>query len=138
MVISSIGLRPLTGSCPWAPRVLLHLFLFIQMVHRMEILWLVLVFPSKPVISMRLSDSASNFTAEIWAIIKALEQIKYSVASKYIVFTDSLLCLQALQSMKLEHPLIGDLPKKTLFFVGYPAILTLGVMKGKTLLPSLH
>ena len=65
------------------------------------------VFPSNTVISMRLPDSASIFTAEIWAIIKALEQIKYSVASKYTVFTDSLLCLQALQSMKLEHPVIG-------------------------------
>ena len=56
------------------------------------------VFPSNTVISMRLPDSVSIFTAEIWAIIKALEEIKYSVAFKYIVFTDSLLCLQALQS----------------------------------------
>ena len=38
---------------------------FIQMVHGMDILWLV--------ISMRLPDSASIFTAEVWAIIKALE-----------------------------------------------------------------
>ena len=30
------------------------------------------------------------------------------------------------------------LPKKTLFCVGYPAILALGVMKGQTMLPSLH
>ena len=43
-----------------------------------------IAFPSNTVIS------ASIFTAEIWAIIKALEEIKYSVASKYIVFTDSL------------------------------------------------
>ena len=55
------------------------------------------VFPSNSVISIRLPDSASIFTAEIGAIVKA----------KYIVFTDSLSCLQALQSMKLEHPLIG-------------------------------
>ena len=48
------------------------------------------VFPSNTVISMRLPDSASVFTAEVWAIIKALEQIKDSNASKYIVFTDSL------------------------------------------------
>ena len=34
---------------------------------------------------MRLPDSASVFTAEVWAIIKALEQIKNSTASKYIV-----------------------------------------------------
>ena len=36
------------------------------------------VFPSNTVISMRLPDSASVFTAEVWAIIKALEQIKDS------------------------------------------------------------
>ena len=71
-------------------------FQFIQMVHGMEILWLVLVFPSNSVISIRLPDSASIFTAEIRAIVKA----------KYIVFRDSLSCLQALQSIKLEHPLI--------------------------------
>ena len=40
-------------------------------------------FPSNTAISMRLPDSASIFTGEIWAIIKALEQIKYSVVSKY-------------------------------------------------------
>ena len=48
------------------------------------------VFPSDNVISMRLPDSASVFTAEVWAIIKALEQIKDSIVSKYIIFTDSL------------------------------------------------
>ena len=44
------------------------------------------VYPSNTVISMRLPDSASVFTAEVWAIIKALDQIKISSASKYIVF----------------------------------------------------
>ena len=62
------------------------------------------VFPSNTIISMRLPDSVSIFTTEIWGIIKALEEIKNSVASKYIVFTDTLSCLQALQYMKLEHP----------------------------------
>ena len=62
------------------------------------------VFASNTIICMRLPDSAFVFTAEIWAIIKTLEEIKNSVVSKYICFTDSLSCLQA--SMKLEHPLI--------------------------------
>ena len=53
------------------------------------------VFPSDTVISMKLPDSI--ITAENWVIIKVLEQIKDSVASKYIIFTDSLLCLQVLQ-----------------------------------------
>ena len=73
------------------------------------------VFPPNTVISMRLPDSASVFTAEVWAIIKALEQIKESFASKYIVFTDSLSCLQALHHMKMEHPLIGMVIRKGVF-----------------------
>ena len=59
--------------------------------------------------------SNTVFTAEVWAIIKALEQIKNSIASKYIVFTDSLSCLQALHHMKLEHPLIGMVIRKCVF-----------------------
>ena len=72
-------------------------------------------FPSNTVISMRLPDSASIFTADVWAIIEALEQIKDSIASKYIVFTDSLSCLQALHHIKLEHPLIGMVIRKCVF-----------------------
>ena len=64
---------------------------------------------------MRLPNSASVFTAEVWAIINALEQIKDSNASKYIAFTDSLSCLQALHHMKLEHPLIGMVIRKCVF-----------------------
>ena len=81
-------------------------------------------FQSNTVISMRLPDSASVFTAEVWAIIKALEQIKISSASKYIVYTDSLSCLQALHHMKLEHPLIRKCvllniaKKRHCFFLG--------------------
>ena len=81
---------------------------------------------------------------EIWAIIKILEEIKNSVASKYIVFTDSLTCFQALQSMKLEHPLIGMMIRKCFFifyfdnkdisvcWIGYLAILVLAVTKRQT------
>ena len=48
------------------------------------------VFPSDTVISMKLPNSASVFTAEVRAVIKELEQIKDTMASKNIVFTDSL------------------------------------------------
>ena len=71
------------------------------------------VFPSDTEFSMRLPDSASIFTAEIWAIIKALDEMKNASASKFIIFTDSLSCLlQALLYMKLEHPLIGMVIRK--------------------------
>ena len=42
----------------------------------MGMLWLVLVFPSATEFSTRLPDSASIFTADIWAIDKALDEIK--------------------------------------------------------------
>ena len=73
------------------------------------------VSPSDTELSMRLPDSASIFTAEIWAIITALEEIKNASESKFIIFTDSLSCLQALLYMKLEHPLIGMAIRKCVF-----------------------
>ena len=54
---------------------------------------------------------------DIWAIIKALEEIKNAFPSKCILFTDSLSCLQALLYMKLEH-----IANKDIIFYGYPAI----------------
>ena len=101
------------------------------------------VFLSNTIISMRLPDSASIFTAEIWAIIKALEE-RNSIVSKYFVFTDSLSCLQALQSMKLEHPLIGMVIRKCLFLkfdnknIIFCWVLALEVTKKQTLVSMLH
>ena len=66
-------------------------------------------------LSMILPDSASIFTAEIWAIITALEEFKNASASKFIIFTDSLSCFQALLYTKLEHPLIGMAIRKCVF-----------------------
>ena len=65
---------------------------------------------------MILSDLASVFMAEVWAIVKHLEQITNASSSNYIVFTDSLSCLQTLQHMKLEHPLIWDGDTKMCLF----------------------
>ena len=73
------------------------------------------VFPLDTEFSMRLPDSASIFTAEIWAIIKALDEMKNASASKFIIFTDSLSCHQALLYMKLEHSLIGMVIRKCVF-----------------------
>ena len=81
----------------------------------MGILWHVLVFPSDTKLSMRMPELAFIFTAEIWEIINALEDIKNVSASTFIIFTDSLSCLQALLYVKLEHPLIGMLMCKCAF-----------------------
>ena len=47
-----------------------------------------ILFPSDTVISSRQPNSASIFTAEIWAFIKALEQIKKLCCIQIQVFTD--------------------------------------------------
>ena len=44
-----------------------------------------------------------------------MEEIKNASASKFIIFTDSLSCLQALLYMKLEHPLTGMVIQKCVF-----------------------
>ena len=81
------------------------------------------MFPSDTVISMRLLDSAAIFTAEIVAIINGQESIKTSAAFKYIIFIDSVSCLQAY--MKLEYPLIGMMIRRC-------TMLALGIMKRQT------
>ena len=63
----------------------------------------VFVFPSDIVISMRLADSSSIFTAEIWAIIKEFW------------------CLQSLQYMKVKYPLIGMMIESVFCFGGFRA-----------------
>jgi ribonuclease HI len=54
----------------------------------------------------RLPDRASIFTAEIQAILLALDHIAKSSDSHFIIFSDSKSCLQAIANLKLEHPLI--------------------------------
>ena len=78
-----------------------HVHLFIRSSSWVGIMWL--VFPSSTTLCMRLPDSASIFTAEIGAIIKALEQIKDYVAFKYIVFKDSLSDSAAKSALELPH-----------------------------------
>ena len=82
-------------------------FLFIHIVHGMGILWLLLVFQSDTVISLKLSDLTSIFrhTAEVWNKLKI-------PLHPNMLFLRSLSCLQALQYTKLEHPLIGMVIRK--------------------------
>ena len=68
------------------------------------------------VIPTRLPDSASVFTAEIWAIIEDLKPIKDSVASKYIIFLQTPFCDSSLYNiLNLEHRLIGMVIRKFVF-----------------------
>ena len=73
-------------------------FLFIQMVHGMEMLWLVLqIFHQTPYLLLKFGQSLKP-----WSKLKILLHPN----------TDSLSCLQALHHMKLEHPLIGMVIRK--------------------------
>ena len=73
------------------------------------------VLPPDTELSMILPDSASIFTAAIWAIITALEEIKNASVSRFIIFTDLLSCLEAFLYMKLEHPVIWMAIRKCVF-----------------------
>ena len=75
-------------------------FLFIQLVHGMGILWLVLVFLPDTVIS------ASIFTAEVWAIIKALERIRFSCILIYYFYRLRQILLPSLLWMCLVSRLV--------------------------------
>ena len=61
------------------------------------------------VASLRLPPPASIFTAEAKAIILALKFIAASNKSKFIICSDSLSCLLAIQSAKLKNPIIKEI-----------------------------
>ncbi|HIP82064.1 MAG TPA: reverse transcriptase-like protein, partial [Desulfocapsa sulfexigens] len=54
----------------------------------------------------RLPDDSSIFTAEAKAILLALRHIGKAQYKSFIIFSDSLSCLQAIQGCKTDHPII--------------------------------
>ena len=77
----------------------------------------------------RLPDCASIFSAESQAIMLALDFIEVSQHDKFAIFSDSISCLQAIDSAKAggsydqvhtrEMPLSTVYLKKPLYFGGY-------------------
>ena len=57
------------------------------------------VAPNNP-FSCRLRDHCSTYTAELQAILFALKQAYQSQESKFVIFSDSLSALQALEKLK--------------------------------------
>lgn len=57
-------------------------------------------------LSCRISDNASIFNAELVAIYKALEHILYCNENNYIIFTDSMSSIQALQDIFSDNPIV--------------------------------
>jgi ribonuclease HI len=64
------------------------------------------------VTSLRLPQNASIFTAEACALNLALEYIETSQQSKFIIFSDSMSCLQALNNFKIQNTQILDILEK--------------------------
>ena len=54
----------------------------------------------------RIPDGASIFSAEAVALINALKLVRSSTLKKFIIFTDSLSCLQSIENEDLSNPLI--------------------------------
>ena len=65
--------------------------------------------PDGDVITFRLPNNASIFSAELKAIHLALYHIESEGYWRYIIFTDSLFAMQALQNDKIENPIIVNL-----------------------------
>ena len=60
----------------------------------------------------RIQDHSSIFTAEARAILLALECIEHSNRKRFLIFTDSMSCLQALDHLKIDHPIIEEIISK--------------------------
>ena len=54
----------------------------------------------------RIQNHSSIFTAEARAILLALECIEHSNRKRFLIFTNSMSCLQALDHLKIDHPII--------------------------------
>jgi len=80
--------------------------------------------------TVRLPDNASIFTAKIHALYMALDIIRRTRSKDYVIFSDSLFSLQAIESCKFENLLILKILKehnqlinsgKSITFAGFPA-----------------
>ena len=57
--------------------------------------------------SYRLRDGCSIFTAEVEAIDKALKYVKVSSVERFVIFSDSMSVLQAIESQESKNPLVN-------------------------------
>ena len=59
--------------------------------------------------SVRLPDKSSIYTAELRALLLALELFEGSIKKQFIIFSDSLSAMQALNNPHADHPLVGEI-----------------------------
>jgi ribonuclease HI len=74
-----------------------------------------MVYKNNIVVTARLPDGSSVFSAELHAILMALDFSDRKEASQFVIFSDSLSCLQAIHSSKWSSPLIGNILEKCHF-----------------------
>ena len=64
------------------------------------------------IVKRRLPGQVSIYTAELCAIQLALDVVNNSNEDKYIIYVDSLSCLQAIEQQHIDHPLVLDVLEK--------------------------
>ena len=63
-------------------------------------------------LASRLPNHSSIFSAEAIGIVLAMQRMKVLPGKKFIIFSDSKSCLQDLQNLNLDHPVIGKILKE--------------------------
>ena len=81
-------------------------------------------------IAFRLPSHASIFSAELKAILVALDCMKVSTKKQFILFSDSLSALQAIRNHKLDNTLVMQI------ILRYNKLLSLGKNMGFCWVPS--
>jgi ribonuclease HI len=64
------------------------------------------------VVTARLPDGSSIFSAEAHAVVLALEFIEAHGSSRFVIFSDSMSCLQAINNAKWSNPIIRCILEK--------------------------
>ena len=67
------------------------------------------LFPNGAQKSIGLPDKSSIYTAELRALLLALELIEGSIKKQFIIFSDSLSAMQALKNPHPDHPLVEEI-----------------------------
>ena len=67
------------------------------------------VYSTESSISLRINNAASNYSAELYAILEALNNIKSNTNRNSTIFTDSQSCIQGIADINSPHPIIQNI-----------------------------
>jgi len=68
-----------------------------------------MVYRQTIIVTARLPDNSSIFSAELHAILLALDFIGRHESRRFVIFSDALSCLQAIHNLKWSIPLVRDI-----------------------------